>query len=370
MSRVYWIKGRSENLYKSITSKVNAILSLDEMADVVVPDRSLAIKVNVSELGYGHCLPPIAVTAFFEQCRAKGAIALVTDSGSLFKGPRFNGHDWTNTAIVQGFGIGEAMDNQMMLAGGYTNEEGRFCPSDGDHLGGVELGSLVTDVTNLVVVSHVTAHPLVGMAGAVYNLGMGMLTRTGKSRVHSCLELEFDENKCDGSKACLSYCPTGALSDAGSKVSFDSRVCNGCLGCFMSCPKGAMSLRPDGTVIFQESVVEAALVTSKNLRGKAFYVNFLTSVTPQSDDYPFSDIPFVPDLGILVSVDPVALDWVTHLMILRSPGVPGSIAEDLNVLEKGADKIRAITGHSPAHMLEYAENLGLGHRESEFLVGA
>jgi uncharacterized Fe-S center protein len=91
-------------------------------------------------------------------------------------------------------------------------------------------------------------------------------------------------------------------------------------------------------------------------------------VTPQSEDYPFSDIPFIPDLGILASTDPVALDWVTYQMILRSPGVPGSIAEDLNVLEKGAEKLQAITGHTPLHMLEYAESAKLGSRECEFLI--
>ncbi|MGC9196611.1 MAG: DUF362 domain-containing protein [Syntrophobacteraceae bacterium] len=368
MSQVYWIKGRSNNFRKSVTSKISTLLSLREMEQVVVPNQSLAIKVNVSELGYGHSLPPIAVTSLFEQTRAMGASALVTDSGSLFKGPRFEGHDWTDTAIVQGFGLGEAFDNQMLQTGGYTNEEGRFCPAEGERLGGVEIGSLILDVSNLIVVSHVTAHPLLGLAGAVYNLGEGLLTRTGKARVHSCLEIEFDENRCDGSKVCLSYCPTGALSDASAKVSFDRRICNGCLGCLMSCPSGAISVKPDGVAEFQENVVEAAKVVSDRLRGKSFFINFLNSVTPQSDDYPFSDIPFIPDMGILASADPVALDWVTYQVIVRSPGIPGSIAEDLKVLEEGADKIRAITGNSPAPMLEYGEKLGLGSRECELLL--
>jgi uncharacterized Fe-S center protein len=369
MNRVYWIKGRSPNLYKSITSRIEALFGMEEMADVVVHDRSLALKVNLSEPGYAHPLPPIVVNTFFQLARAKGAKAVVTDSGSLFKGPRFDGSDWMNAAILQGFGIGEALQNQMMLAGGYTNEEGRFCPSDGEHLGGIELGSLITDISNLIVISHVTAHPLTGLAGALYNLGSGLLTRTGKSRIHDCLDIEFDELKCNGCKACLTYCPTGALSDAGEKVAFDSRICNGCLGCFMICPQRAMSVKPEGVITFQESIAEAAQVVAQNLRGKAFYVNFLTSVTPQSEEYPFSDIPFIPDLGILASVDPVALDWVTYQMILRGPGVPGSIAEDLNVLEKGADKLKAITGCTPVRMIEYAEHAKLGSRDCEFLVG-
>jgi len=370
MNRVYWIKGRSQNVYRNITSKVEALLSLDEMAETVEPDRTLAIKVNIGELGHGHNIPPIIITSFFEQARAKGTKAVVTDSGSLFKGPRFDGHGWSNTAIVQGFGIGDAFDNQLMLTGGFTNEEGRFTACDGEHLGGVEISSMILDVSNLVVLSHVTAHPLLGIAGAIYNLGLGTLTRSGKARVHSCLELEFDESRCDGSKACLPYCPTGAIADSGEKISFDARICNGCLGCFMSCPNGAMGIKPEGIPVFQESAVEAAKVVRDNLRGKAFFVNFLSSVTPQSDDYPFSDVPFIPDLGILASADPVALDLVTYQMIVRSPGVPGSIADELNILEKGTDKVAAITGLTPEPMLEYAENIKLGSRECEFLISA
>ena len=66
----------------------------------------------------------------------------------------------------------------------------------------------------------------------------------------------------------------------------------------------------------------------------------------------------------------MALDWATYMMTVRAPGVPGSIAEDLQVLEKGQDKIQAITGQTPEALLEYAEQLQLGTREGEFLMGA
>jgi hypothetical protein len=115
-------------------------------------------------------------------------------------------------------------------------------------------------------------------------------------------------------------------------------------------------------------VVEAAHTVRGKLRGGAFYINFLRSVTPQSDEYPFSDIPFVPDLGIVASSDPVAADWATAQLILRSPGIPGSIAQNLDVLEKGKDKLKAITGQTPDHMLAYAEEMKLGSRDFEFLT--
>ncbi len=256
----------------------------------------------------------------------------------------------------------------MMLAAGYTGEEGNFYPSQGERLGGVELGSLLTDTRNVVVLSHVTAHPLLGLCGAVHNLGLGFLTGTGKLRVHAELEIEFDQTKCDNCETCVPYCPTGAIKNSTPTISFDTRICNSCLGCLLVCPRAAMSVKPEGIGPFQECVVDAAHTARNNLRGTAFFLNFLSSVTPQTDDYPFSDIPFIPDLGVLASEDPVALDWASYQMITGSPGIPGSIAESLGVLGKGDNKIKAITGVSPDSWLEYAERMALGTRECELLT--
>jgi uncharacterized Fe-S center protein len=63
----------------------------------------------------------------------------------------------------------------------------------------------------------------------------------------------------------------------------------------------------------------------------------------------------------------VAADWATYQMIVQSPGIPGSIAQNLNVLAKGQDKLRAITGQTPEHMLAYAEEQSLGSRQFHFL---
>jgi uncharacterized Fe-S center protein len=370
MANVYWIKGRSAGIYQSIIAKITGLVGLEELARLAVPEESLAIKINLSEMGYSHYLPPVVVTTLFETTRGLGARPVVTDSCTLFKGSRFNGFDWMNSALTLGYSNGETFDSQMMLAGGYTNEEGRFYPSEGRRLGGVELGSLLTDTGNVVVMSHVTAHPLLGLSGAVSDLGMGMLTTSGKLRVHSSLEILFDQSKCDNCEACLSFCPTGAISSGSPTISYDREICNSCLGCFLACPNGAMSVKPEGIPIFQESVVEAAHTAMDNLRGSAFFINFLTSVTPQTNDHPFSDIPFIPDLGILASEDPVAVDWATYQMITGSPGVPGSIAENLGVLGKGQDKVKAITGIDPEYWIEYAEQMNLGFRNCEFLSNA
>ena len=145
VSKVYWLKGRSSAISQSILAKIELLFNLEEFNRLIIPDMGMAIKINMSEIGYHHYIPPVVISSIFERMRSLGAKPVVTDGCSLFKGSRFDGYDWMNTAVVQGFGTGEAFDNQIMLVGGYTNEEGNFFPSDGENLGGVELGSLLID---------------------------------------------------------------------------------------------------------------------------------------------------------------------------------------------------------------------------------
>jgi uncharacterized protein len=367
MATVYWIKGRSETIRRNLISKIDILMRLQEMSRLMVPETSLAIKFNLSEVGYSHYLPPIIFTTLFEKARIQGVRPILTDCGGIFKGSRFDGYSWTESTLMLGFSSGESFHNQLLQSGGYTNEEGNFWPSEGKHLAGIDLGSMLTDINNLVVVSHVTGHPLLGLSGAMANLGLGFLTSTGRLRLHGFIQIAYDAQKCDHCGECLSFCPTGAMSGQPGRVTFDARTCNQCLGCFIVCPHGAVHVKAEGIPVYQECVVEAAHTVLEKLRGKAFFINFLQSVTPQPDDYPYCDIPFIPDLGIIASEDPVAADWATQQMIVRSPGIPGSIAQSRDVLAKGQDKLAAITGQTPVHMLAYAEEMGLGSRNFEFL---
>ena len=369
LPKLYWMKGRCRNVNENAFSKVERLVHLEELDRIVSAQKEIAIKINLSEMGNDHYLPPMYLAYLYRYFKEMAAVPVITDSGSLFKGSRFSGYDWGKTILMKGLPGGDLFDNQIFQAGGYTNEEGHFFPSEGEHLGGMEIGSVALECQNILVLSHVTAHPLIGIAGAILNFGWGLLTATGKLRIHECLDIEYDEDRCDHCRICVPYCPTGAISvpEGSSKIAFDSRLCNACLGCLITCPHGAIRINPEGIPMFQECIAEAALTVKKHLLGQAFFVNFLMSVTPQTDEHPFSDVPFVPELGILASEDPVALDWATYQMIVSSPGVAGSVAEELNVLERGQDKIKAITGQTPERLIETAEELGLGTRKAEFL---
>src|SRR4030042_1944952 len=102
MATVYWIKGRTEDIRRNLISQLHFLLRLEEVQKLVVPDASLAIKFNLSEVGYSHYLPPIIFSTLFEKTRALGAMTLLTDGVSLFKGSRFDGYNWTDAALMQG----------------------------------------------------------------------------------------------------------------------------------------------------------------------------------------------------------------------------------------------------------------------------
>ncbi|MEM1989849.1 MAG: DUF362 domain-containing protein, partial [Candidatus Bathyarchaeia archaeon] len=100
------------------------------------------------------------------------------------------------------------------------------------------------------------------------------------------------------------------------------------------------------------------------------YINFITEVTPHCDCPPYSDAPIVPDIGILASQDPIAIDKCSADLINASQGIRNSILGDANkeeALMPGFDKIKYITGRDWLRLLKLGERAGLGSLEYELV---
>ena len=65
------------------------------------------------------------------------------------------------------------------------------------------------------------------------------------------------------------------------------------------------------------------------------YINFLIDITPDCDCVPWSDAALVPDIGILASRDPVALDKASYDLINQQIGFKNSMLH--RNYEKGSD---------------------------------
>ena len=85
------------------------------------------------------------------------------------------------------------------------------------------------------------------------------------------------------------------------------------------------------------------------------------SISPACDCYGHADAPIVPDIGILASTDPAAIDQTSVDLINQESGIENT--ELKSNLTKGADKFRGLYPDVNWELqLDYAEHCSLGVR--------
>jgi uncharacterized Fe-S center protein len=158
------------------------------------------------------------------------------------------------------------------------------------------------------------------------------------------------------------WCPVRAISLKRKKASIDTETCIGCAECIVVCPERAIRIQwGSSTSKLQEKMAEYAAGAAATKK-KIAYMNFVTDVSPQCDCYPFSDTPIVPNVGILLSSDPVAIDKASVDLINKQPGIQGSALKQ----RRGAktDKLKALYPDVDWRIqLDHASSLGLGTTE-------
>jgi len=125
--------------------------------------------------------------------------------------------------------------------------------------------------------------------------------------------------------------------------------CIGCGECLAACRYEAISPAWFGSSsLVQEKMAEYALGAVKNYPKKAIYFNYLLEISPNCDCYGHNDPPVVPDLGVLLSWDPVAIDQACI---------------DLVNQKAGKDIFKNLYSYADWKVqLQYAEKIGLGNR--------
>jgi hypothetical protein len=222
--------------------------------------------------------------------------------------------------------------------------------------GGVVARGLA-ELDSMIVLSHVTGHIQAGFGGAIKNLGLGCVTKTGKYRVHFEGPPRVNE-KCDLCGECELVCPVEAIKDG-----IISERCVGCNACLDVCSRGAVEVKDASNEGLSARIAENASAVLSVVK-KVGYINLLVDILPHCDCHPHSDIPITPDIGVLSSLDPVAIDKASVDLINRSPGVLSSEAEEANALNPGSDKLCLINPQTNWRVqIETAEKLGLGTQE-------
>jgi hypothetical protein len=184
--------------------------------------------------------------------------------------------------------------------------------------------------------------------------------------MHSDVLPAVNPDKCKGCEKCSQWCPAQAIVIREKVSVVDESKCIGCGECTVTCPVQAIEIswktEPD---IAQEKIVEFAEGVLKNKKGKCGFITFVNNVSPDCDCVGWSDAPLVRDIGILASLDPVALDQACVDLINQEKVLPNNRLEGK---EDAQDKFRALyPGIDWNRQLAYAEEIGLGSREYELV---
>ena len=103
----------------------------------------------------------------------------------------------------------------------------------------------------------------------------------------------------------------------------------------------------------------------KGKEGKVGYINFITNISPDCDCTNWTDAPIVRDIGIVASLDPIAIDQACVDLVNKEAALPGSRLEGKGDV---ADKFRALWPTIDwSHQLRYGEEIGLGSRKYELI---
>ena len=154
---------------------------------------------------------------------------------------------------------------------------------------------------------------------------MGCAPPEGKRAQHNARPFTISGN-CTGCAACMKICPKTAISIKAEKSVIDRDLCIGCFECMHACPEHAIDIDWETEIpVFMERMVEYAYGAVAGKQDRVGYMNFLIRITPDCDCFPFSDAPIVPDIGILASRDPVAIDAASFDLVNQQQGYADSL---------------------------------------------
>jgi uncharacterized Fe-S center protein len=319
----------------------------------------VAIKLHFGEGGNTAFLQPQFARVIVEEVKKAGGKPFLIDTNTLYKGTRGNAVDHLETALLNGFSYA-TVGAPVVIGDGLIGRDYIREKIDGKHFKEVKIASGFYYADAVVNLTHFTAHELFGFGGVIKGLGMGCAAPSGKQEMHSDVLPEVNQERCTSCGKCYEWCPADAIEwGSGDPAFILQKKCIGCGECTVACNYGAIAVNwKTDAAITQEKTTEYAAGAIKNKSGKALYLSYLLNVSPDCDCFGFSEPPFVADVGILASDDPVAIDQAGLDLVNGAQALGGSKLEDL----AAEDKLKSITGIDWNPILEHAEKIGMGKR--------
>ena len=169
------------------------------------------------------------------------------------------------------------------------------------------VGKNLKNYDSMLVLSHFKGHPMGGYGGALKQLSIGVASSFGKAYIHGSGDTEHS---------------------------------------IWAAPHDA----------FLESMADAASSVISFFDGRIAYVNVMANMSVDCDCCDVAEDPCMRDIGILVSLDPVAIDQACVDLVYAAKDDPGQ-----------KHFLKRVESRNGVHTIEAAAALGIGSREYELI---
>lgn len=319
-------------------------------------DDWVPIKMHLGGgLGYST-VHPLFVRVIADAVRAAGGKPVVTD-GSFEAVAEAAKHGYTP----------ETVGCPIVAAGGLFNthvveKEAGFLAYDKARVYG-----LLHDAKCLINLSHVKGHGVCAYGGACKNIAMGCVDGCTRSKIHALQGgIDWDVSKCVYCGKCAAACDRHAIRIDPKKHSLNINFhdCRFCRHCVLACPEHALAMNT-GTSYrnFQEGMAITTRLVLEHFQPESLlHINLLTNITMFCDCWGITTPNLVPDIGLTVSHDIVAIEQATLDLIRTENFIEGSLIGDAR-LGPGEHLFEKVHGKDPFIQVDALERHGLGSRK-------
>lgn len=255
----------------------------------------VAVKLSTGEPGGHNFLQPSLIADLVKKVNGT-----IVECNTAYGGGRSNTEAHRKAAEEHGFTAIAPVD--IMDAEG----EVKLPVKGGKHIEYDIVGANYLNYDFTVVLSHFKGHAMAGFGGALKNISIGIASANGKRWIHS------------GGKSTTSW---------GNPLQEE----------------------------WLETMAEAAKAVADHCGDKILYINVANNLSVDCDCDASPEDPKMGDIGILASLDPVALDKACTDLVRAS--------EDHGKIHL----VERIDSRKGMHTLEYAEQLGMGSQTYELV---
>ncbi|MDO4650219.1 MAG: DUF362 domain-containing protein [Eubacteriales bacterium] len=369
-SKVYYADFRTK-LEVPITEKLKKLCRKAGIGDIDMEGKFVAIKMHFGELGNLAYLRPNYARAVAEVVKENGGMPFLTDCNTLYPGSRKNALEHLECASINGFNP-ITTGCQIIIGDGLRGTDDVVVPvPNGEYCKEAYIGRAVMDADVFISLNHFKGHEATGFGGALKNIGMGCGSRAGKMHQHNDGKPHVMEDLCRNCKRCAKECGSDAISYETGKAVIHQDICKGCGRCIGACSFDA--IENDNSNANEILGCKIAEYSAAVISGRPnFHISLIMDVSPNCDCHGENDAPILPNIGMLASFDPVALDQACVDLCQKATPLPNSQLGDHLRMEGWHHHHDHFKDNNPnvrwKETLEHGEKLGIGTRNYELEV--